>query len=215
MNWVGPLPEQWAEDRPKPWSVFWGLLHPLIPLIFGPAASHPPRSPTGGRPPLPRRVEGRQEYRRAIREPGRQKQPDEAAGYGAAWAATSPAPAAEGPPDPTRSEYREAHIPALGKGRHAAGGDGPATAGHRSAAGYSQPPISSRRRRAHRRQTRAAPNTDGPCTRRQPPAYPSPSPLDPNEPVPHEATPDRRFPACEADTGHPADPQTGAKDVFW
>ena len=158
---------------------------------FGPATSHPPRSPTGGRPPLPRRVGDRQEYRRAIRRPERQKQPDEAAGYGAAWAATSPAPAAEGPPDPTRTKYREAHIPALGKGRRAAGGDGPATTGHRPAADHSQPLIRIRRRWDNRRQTRAAPNSDGPCTRRQPPAYPSPSPLDPGEPVPHEATPDQ------------------------
>ena len=46
----------------------------------------------GGTATLPRRVVVRQEYREAIRGPGRQKQQDEVAGCGAAWAATAPTP---------------------------------------------------------------------------------------------------------------------------
>ena len=48
-----------------------GFIASICFFYFGPTASHPPRSPTRGRPPLPRRVEGRQEYRRAIRGPER------------------------------------------------------------------------------------------------------------------------------------------------
>ena len=78
----------------------------------------------------------RQEYREAIRGPGRQKHQDEVAGCGAAWAATAPTPG--------RNEAE----PRLAQAK-CQDGAGP-----------------------------NAENSDGPCTRRQPPAYPSPGPLD-------------------------------------
>ena len=96
-------------------------------------------------------------------------------------------PAATGPPPPATDQQ----LTTVNR-RYAADDDG-------TTAAKREPP---------RTQTAPAPGGNPPHTRRQ-------APLTPVSQCRTRRRLTSRFPACEADTGHPAEPQIGAKDVFW